>query len=315
MSSPTELEKQNFITNYRVWYNEYYLSGMNLKNKEEIDQFNSEYRIQINYINEFLKNYYKNNKSDIDQIAFAVANEEKEPTEYEKPTELEKQNFITNYRVWYTGYYLSGMNLKNKALVNLFNSNYRIQLNYINEFLKKYYKNNKSDIDKIALESANKAIENRKSTIEMSGNVYVDFATLRKMLLEVMKLSDEKNVSTNKFIIQQYNDRISDLNSKIINLKNKIDLNTYNKQLDLAKEDYYIILSKGESSLVEKKYKTTNDMLVLQNIQTLKNNLISNNPTLFTVSKITDLTTKVVNKDYVVQEYFTYEDFVGIGIM
>jgi len=229
------------------------------------------------------------------------------------PTDLEKENFIKNYKAWYTGYYLSGLNLKNQALVNLFNTNYRIQISEINEFLKKYYKDNKSEIDKISLKASDDA---KAEKVKIRDNKFVDLTTLRKMLLEVMKLSDEKKITKNIILIQQYDDRISNLNNLISNIKNKMNIDSFNKQVDLAKENYYIILSRSETNLTDKKNKTTNDMLILNNIQTLKNNLVTNNPTLFTNTKIMDLKTKSENLDYIVQEYFTYEGFTKIiGVM
>jgi hypothetical protein len=225
------------------------------------------------------------------------------------PTDLEKENFIKNYKDWYTGYYLSGLNLKNRALVNSFNTNYRIQISKINEFLKKYYKDNKNEIDKIAIKAASDA---KAEKVKIQNNIFVDLKTLRKMLLEVMKLSDQKNMIKNNIVIQQYDDRISNLNNLISNIKNKMNLDSFNTQVDLANEDYYIILSRSESKLTNKKNKTTNDMSILNNIQTLKNNLVRNNPTLFTNTKIVDLTTKSENLDYIVQEYFTYEGFTKI---
>ena len=136
------------------------------------------------------------------------------------------------------------------------------------------------------------------------------------MLLEVIKLSDEKKFTKNNIIIQQYDDRISNLNSIISNIKNKMNIDSFNTQLNLANEDYYIILSRNESKLTNKKNKTTSDMSNLSIIQTLKNNLVTNNPTLFTNTKIVDLKTKAENLDYIVHEYFTYEGFTKIiGVM
>lgn len=229
------------------------------------------------------------------------------------PTDLEKENFIKNYKAWYTGYYLSGLNLKNQALVNLFNTNYRIQISEINEFLKKYYKDNKNEIDKISIKAADDA---KAEKVKIKNNTFVDLKTLRKMLLEVIKLSDEKKFTKNNIIIQQYDDRISNLNSIISNIKNKMNIDSFNTQLNLANEDYYIILSRNESKLTNKKNKTTSDMSNLSIIQTLKNNLVTNNPTLFTNTKIVDLKTKAENLDYIVHEYFTYEGFTKIiGVM
>jgi len=154
---------------------------------------------------------------------------------------------------------------------------------------------------------ANNEVTAKKQARETGFNI----ETLTKTLLEKLKYEFNLKYTSNEIKKMMYQQRIESLDQQINVMKNKVDSTIFNQAELTAQEMYAVLLLR-----IFKLQKTTNAQNIIQN---RINEIYASNPTYFSSDKQSSIKTKSEDKDFVIPEYFSYNNtdynMMEIGIM